>query len=434
MRFRKRDTQPMQLPQKMNVPENNLKLCTKCKKQHVYERFGKDKSRKDGLDDRCKDCEKEDNHAQYVKRKLNRCTPDFKCCITCKQTKPKYEFPRNNTNLEWLDPNCKDCYWTFERRIQTIVQAANRHTRVRAKKNQERGVCDLTVEKIVQKYESQRGKCYISGFDMVMRQDDLYTMSLERIDNSKGELDSNTVLVCHVFNHFFQMTREKLYYILHHNDQPMNVEKSMYCHGVFEQLVSGNLHSDRVRNLESKLSADELRKKFLDQKGLCAYSGVRMYVGTNIPTFQMSVERVDRTKPHNIDNIVLIIRELNVGAKINLNREIIEKWRSNACINESFDLGNLRAKWDLEAVPSKDHRTCKECNLLKPVCDFETTVYGSFYVRCRVCRNAEKKLKTCKDCKRRRPQTFFQYGSNHCGCMYPHHDGHQEVSKRRKTE
>lgn len=334
------------------VSEIQAKRCYKCERALDTSSFYKNRYSTDGLQYACKDCEKY-RHAQ---RKENCTIPTEKVCKECKQRKTSYQFMSDTRLVDGLSPKCLQCFWTLEARIIEVFHSAKYHSKIRSKKNSARGAFDLTPQLLMDKFLKQRGKCYISGLDLVFTPYNLQTLSIERLDNTQGELDANTVLVCAVFNHRGQMTREKLYYILNHNDTPMDdvqIEQNVSKRGVFENLSTTTMAMDRRRGIITSLTPEDLRAQFRRQQGRCAYSDVRMYVGANIPTFQMSIERVDRTKPHSVDNIVLIILELNIGGDINLSRDIVQSWKQSTNIPETFDIRKLRAKWDSEAVVSK---------------------------------------------------------------------------------
>jgi hypothetical protein len=69
---------------------------------------------------------------------------------------------------------------------------------------------DLTFEYIEKLYESQEGKCYISGVKMNAGTHQNWKMSIERVDESVGYMKTNCVLICAEFQSGYrQMTREK---------------------------------------------------------------------------------------------------------------------------------------------------------------------------------------------------------------------------------
>ena len=406
------------------------KRCSECKQILDASSFYKLKKSTDGLQNTCRQCQRE----RKMHLKANIVTPTKKFCKECKLTKPMKQFIRSSLYADGLAPKCLQCFWTVTERILEVFHAARHNSKLRGKRNTLRGAFDLTPQLLMEKFVKQGGKCYVSGMDLVFTPHHLQTLSLERIDNTQGELNANTVLVCAMFNHFCQMTREKLYYILHHNDDPMDdieIEQNLSKTSVFENLSTSNMAIDRKRGFTPNLNAEDLRAQFRSQHGRCAYSDVKMYVGTNIPTFQMSVERIDRSNPHTAENIVLIIRELNVGGDINLNRDIVQSWKHTTCIPEMFDVGELRAKWDSEAVVSKADRTCIECQITKDSTQFEHRVEGTFYVRCRHCRNARQyaahkarhptrerknygQSKRCSGCQKRRLIKFFAAANSKC--------------------
>lgn len=68
----------------------------------------------------------------------------------------------------------------------------------------------LTKEDIVKKWETQKGLCFYSKMKMVCQGRSNWQMSIERLDNSKGYTEENTVLCCLEFNHSKQWSTEKI--------------------------------------------------------------------------------------------------------------------------------------------------------------------------------------------------------------------------------
>lgn len=344
---------------------------------------------------RCRACK-----ANESKKYAGNASVEEKVCTGCKRMLPRQSFNASNMTKDGLLHRCRTCFSSLTRRLKRAVSAAKRKSEKRSKRDASRGQFDLTYEILLRKYHEQKGRCYISGIPMVPETNHLFTISVERIDNSKGETDDNVVLACHCFNHKAQMSREKFYFLAYHHDQPMTddeLKHELGQKGIFEKMASACHTMDRTRGLTSDMTAEALRQKFVDQQGLCAYSGIRMQVGSNLGTFQASIERVDRTKPHIIDNVVLIILGLNIGGSVNLTPEIVKSWRGFPDVPEKFDCDLLRAKWDeelkLTRASYQNDRTCMSCGCSKPASKFANGQEGTFYVKCYECRRSELKRK-----------------------------------------
>lgn len=94
-----------------------LKVCVKCGRELPVEQFNKDKSKKDGLHGRCKEC---DNQYHRSRRKgkgkgkskaiLLDPVTGLKKCSCCEQYKPASEFHKDKNKDDGLDPTCKECH------------------------------------------------------------------------------------------------------------------------------------------------------------------------------------------------------------------------------------------------------------------------------------------------------------------------------------
>ena len=55
---------------------------------------------------------------------------------------------------------------------------------------------DITPEFLLELWNCQGGKCFYSGLQMTYDRNDLYTVSVDRIDSNKGYTKKNVVLTC----------------------------------------------------------------------------------------------------------------------------------------------------------------------------------------------------------------------------------------------
>ncbi len=98
------------------------KRCTKCKKWKDENKFGKDRSHKDGLRYCCKDCVRADNRERYKKEgkglktyyryeECHRVVDGVKQkrCRRCKSWKTESEFYKNRSCKDGLQFRCKAC-------------------------------------------------------------------------------------------------------------------------------------------------------------------------------------------------------------------------------------------------------------------------------------------------------------------------------------
>jgi len=130
-----------------------MKTCFKCKENKSFDLFFKHAQTSDGYHSWCKEC--------------------------CKQGNEKSRTKRNST---------------IEGRARVFLLNAQKSAQ---KRNQE---FNLVIGDIVKCWEEQLGICAYSGRKMTLEAGKLETVSIERIDSSKGYVPENTILVCQAIN------------------------------------------------------------------------------------------------------------------------------------------------------------------------------------------------------------------------------------------
>jgi len=142
-----------QCPKHVAVDGIKHKWCGGCKAYRQYSLFSNNKARADGLSSFCYDCLKSSD-------------------ITRKSTRSRSAL-RRLTDLSYY--------------MTGAVCRKRRHC-------QANGIpFDLTKENLLEKYRSQHGRCFYTGVQMVFGQQVLHSMSLDRIEPTKGYTTVNTV-------------------------------------------------------------------------------------------------------------------------------------------------------------------------------------------------------------------------------------------------
>ncbi len=138
----------------------------------------------------------------------------MKACSKCKLTKPKEDFGKRASNEDGLDYRCKDCNKIYAREYratrrakanQSAIASRNRlHWTVRLQRgskssaNTRKLEHSISVEDIQSIWESQNGKCYWLGIalDESNGLPDRHPLkpSLDRLDNSRGYVRENVVI------------------------------------------------------------------------------------------------------------------------------------------------------------------------------------------------------------------------------------------------
>jgi hypothetical protein len=238
-----------------------------------------------------------------------------------------------------------------------------------------------TFKQVVEKWNDQHQKCYISGMPMKTGTFTDWQVSPERLNNDIGYENSNVVLICAEFNTQNQWTREKFRKVFvetidaPHDPidfpdelfttikkskkgiprattvvredgfvrcnrcmvfkeraditngrgsrcrqclQDISFEKEQTWLGALKRLIQHTkILGDKCARKKGSLTFEELVAMLRQQGGLCAYSGVPM--SSRKGDFRVSIERIDTFKGYDKENVCLIIQELNSGDNTVLN-------------------------------------------------------------------------------------------------------------------
>jgi hypothetical protein len=141
-----------------------------------------------------------------------------KACYKCKLEKPIELYYKGSNTKDGLHSWCKDCcnignkksiikkYSTFEGRIPTFLYTCKTSA---IKRKQE---FSLTADDLRAMWKEQDGICCYSGLPMKLEPNTLFSVSVERVNNSVGYTPDNTVLICKGVNSMkSSMTGEEFY-------------------------------------------------------------------------------------------------------------------------------------------------------------------------------------------------------------------------------
>ena len=134
--------------------------------------------------------------------------PGLKSCSKCNGEFPatKEHFYAHSQTPDGFHSWCKSCckegnkksiekkYSTFEGRITTFLRTCKDSAK---KRNQE---FSLTRQNFLDMWEQQEGLCVYTGLPMELAPATLFSVSVERVDNSVGYTAENTVLVTNAVN------------------------------------------------------------------------------------------------------------------------------------------------------------------------------------------------------------------------------------------
>jgi hypothetical protein len=122
-------------------------------------------------------------------------------------------FPKAKNLYSTFAASCKKCQAIQERQYYDTLRGKAKRLAKNAKthdKDMKFKGKTVTSKQIIDKFEIQIGRCDHSNIVLELKSHKNWLISLERLDNSKGHTNENTVLVCLEFNTFGGWNRGKV--------------------------------------------------------------------------------------------------------------------------------------------------------------------------------------------------------------------------------
>lgn len=152
------------------------KKCKTCEQVKPLQAFVVNKGCKDGHTNRCLSCEKE-WRSLYYKTNRDRIT---------------------NRNSDYRKVNGMWYNKSIDHRLRYVIQLGIKRAK---KKNIE---WNLSLEFLHKLWEKQQGVCVYSGVPLTFEDNHSHTVSLDRLDSSKGYTEDNVQFVCTIVNYIKQ--------------------------------------------------------------------------------------------------------------------------------------------------------------------------------------------------------------------------------------
>lgn len=195
---------------------------------------------------------------------LSLLTPREKQCTKCTKIKLFKEFPLYNGKFgsrcyECLCISSQEYHNTFNGFFTKLLTDARKSASRRlANGRVEAGMFNITRENLLTIWNKQNGKCYYSDIQMTPQQCSDWMCSLERLDNNKGYVIDNIVLVCFEFNNFTKWTANKIQQMIflvyeHHDD-------SLLLQEINNALNRVNPHRKREKTIKNDIGEYKCKK------------------------------------------------------------------------------------------------------------------------------------------------------------------------------
>lgn len=214
-------------------PATQEKICLLCSVKKSVLEFSKNRNSSDGYYGYCRPCKKlkakekrnkvkseriakfkQENPGVYIDESKNFSLrkafffPETgeKICFGCKEKKKILNFYKSNKTEDGFDTYCKNCtlkiqqeyyinkYQSFEGRINEFLKNSKNNSKKRGQ------IFNINEKDLLDKWNSQKRKCYYSGLEMTTLPNNDLSVSIDRIDSEKGYTRRNIVFTTSIVN------------------------------------------------------------------------------------------------------------------------------------------------------------------------------------------------------------------------------------------
>jgi hypothetical protein len=309
-----------------------------------------------------------------------------------------------------FDQKKKTASATMESSLRRLLRNARHSAHTRSRRRRQKpnhptepvSVCTLTYAELTSLLERQQGRCAISGFPLSPTRTQVDSISVERLDTSRGYTIDNVSLIWLVLNSCAGWTREKFNYMMYaretwrHSSVFVHVDPQMISWTeqlrIRCQYLLRTAQTNR-RSINCTLTLSHVKQQYFRQGGRCAYSGILLRLSSRVPHFQMSLERIHRDQGYHVHNICLIIRELNVGGWYgNVSASMVAEWRKHFAVVQNADFIHSLHQEHLQLYTQRvqEARQCQRCQQWCSPDVFRETRQGNHRI-CRSCRTARQR-------------------------------------------
>jgi len=212
---------------------------------------------------------------------------------------------------------------------------------------------EITLEYITQLYNQQNGLCALTGVKMThnaindRQEDDPHILnptniSIDRIDSNSGYVKGNLQLVCAIVNRIkFEMNDVQLFKfccaVITTNKFKIILELDKHFGYKYETpklseneikfidyKYTNTIHNAKKRNLDVKITRDDIINQYNKQKGRCNLTNVKLTFDKQSNS-DLSIDRIDSSKGYTMNNIQLISNTAN-KSKSDINDSMFFEW------------------------------------------------------------------------------------------------------------
>lgn len=187
--------------------------------------------------------------------------------------------------------------------------------------------CDITRDFVLGMLERQDYRCKLSGISLTHMKS-LDDMSIDRIDNNFGHTRNNIQLICRGLNIAKNRhTNEDIVEFLDCLCGKRRFVPDKTSRDYISSIRRNNHQRDKGKGINCNLTTDMIIEMFERQNGLCVLSGLPIACYQH-PCFSVSIDRIDNSIGHNMNNIQLVLKCINRAKSKFSNDQVIE-WLDN---------------------------------------------------------------------------------------------------------
>jgi len=192
---------------------------------------------------------------------------------------------------------------------------------------------DIDIEYLYQLIKDQESKCIYCKHKLIIKQNsnELSQISIDRILSSLSYKKSNIQLIClfcnlaksesshDIYDEFIDVLTNKREF----DNTNVKINKN-----IISQLVSTCRKYDikKEYDLKNIISTTQIRELLKKQNNKCLLTGINFVnATTKFFPYKMSVDRIDNTKGHTLENCQLVCMAINLG-KLNKSNEDMIKY------------------------------------------------------------------------------------------------------------
>jgi hypothetical protein len=241
---------------------------------------------------------------------------------TIKKSKHKYYAE----NKEQIKTNTLNKNQSYDGTIAILVKKI-RHC------NKKRGhACDIDAKHIKLLIKQQDSKCIYCGhiLEIKFKSNQLNQISVDRVDSNKIYSQENCVLSCLfcnlakndmddiLYKKFINMLRNQNYeFECEYLKTDLLLKRKIY--------TCIDIDTKKQFNLNETITFDQAKELLRTQNNKCAISGVE-FINANVKSFpfKMSIDRIDNSKGHTLENCQIVLMSINRGKLDKCNDAVVK--------------------------------------------------------------------------------------------------------------